>query len=217
MSIREQQKSERKKAMLVAATVLFKEHGFQKTTMDMIAERAGFGVATLYKYVQSKGGIIRELVTPDMLMIFELGERIIQNPPDDPADAMSALIKCYRRIGNNWNDKWLMRLISVPLIPEDRVLSSLVEFADTKVMEQIRDLLRVLQFRGHVTQGLDVSDMATILFAVFNHEYLVYVMHDDTKPDQAFSNIDRLLRTLFQPWRTIGSVPQKKNLRVLRP
>ncbi|MCX7169972.1 MAG: TetR/AcrR family transcriptional regulator, partial [Proteobacteria bacterium] len=118
MSIREQQKAERKKAMLAVAATLFKKQGFQKTTMDMIATQAGFGVATLYKYFKSKGGIVRELMLPDMLLMFELGERIIQQPPNDPSDAIVAHVRGCMKFAKGWRDKWLLRLIAVPSIPD---------------------------------------------------------------------------------------------------
>lgn len=208
MSIREQQKADRKKAMLTAATALFKKQGFQKTTMDMIATQAGFGVATLYKYFQTKGGIVRELMQPDTRLMFELGERIIQQPPNDPSDAVVSLVRCCMKFANNWRDKWLLRLVAVPSIPDDRLLTTYVDSVEAKIIEQFRDLLRVLQIRGSVTQGVDAADMASILFAVLNQEYLAYVMHDNMPVEQTIVNIERLIRLLFQPWRTIDSAMQ---------
>ena len=45
--------------MLDAARQLFIEHGYAKTTMDEIAEKAEFGVATVYTYFKSKEGVFR--------------------------------------------------------------------------------------------------------------------------------------------------------------
>lgn len=206
MSVRKEQKETRKQIMLDAATALFVEQGFQKTTMDMIAARANFGVATLYKYFQSKEGLYRELIMPDLEKIFEQGERIIQRPPKDPADAAVALVKSYMNFLNGWQDKLLLRTVSLPTSGDDSgVLASVSDWADVKVIEQFRDLLRVLQNRGSVPQEASVSDMATVLFNVFNQEYLTYVMHDNIPASHVFATIERLVRTLFQPWRVSAS------------
>lgn len=188
--------------MLDAAEVLFEEHGFQKTTMEMIATWAGFGVATLYKYFGSKEGIIRELFVPDLRRLFDLGETIIQDPPEDPADAVVALIRCYTMLRNNWRDRRLLRMLSVPaMLDEHGVLANIVDWTDAKAIEQIRDLVRALQLRGRMPRGVDAADMATVVFAVFNHEYFLYVMHENVQAVRAFEDIERLVRTLFEPWR----------------
>lgn len=53
---------EKRNRMIQAAKVLFAEHGFEKTTMQKIADHAGVGVATLFRYFPKKEDLIVEVV-----------------------------------------------------------------------------------------------------------------------------------------------------------
>jgi len=202
MGRRDQQKEQRREAMLRAAAILFARDGYAGTTMERVAERAGVGVATVYNYFGSKENIVRELTVPDLERIFEDNERLIQDPPADAADAVVALLCNLMTWCNSWQDRNLLRLVSVPGMPEYQgSLGDLVEWADAKATEQIRDLLRVLQLRGQIPTGVNVADMATVVFSVFNQEFIRFVMHDQIPPERVFADTERLVRTLFSPWR----------------
>lgn len=57
LSRREQKKAEVREALVQAADVLFVEHGFEGTTVDQIAERAGVSRRTFFRYFPSKEAI----------------------------------------------------------------------------------------------------------------------------------------------------------------
>ena len=58
-SRRERERLMRRTAILTAAREVFAEHGYEKATIDEIAERAEFGKGTLYNYFQDgKEGIL---------------------------------------------------------------------------------------------------------------------------------------------------------------
>lgn len=52
---------DRKKAILDAALELFSERGFHGTTVAMIADRAGVGAGTIYRYFADKGDLVNAL------------------------------------------------------------------------------------------------------------------------------------------------------------
>lgn len=53
---------EKRSAMLDAAKVLFLRHGFEGTSMDAIAQRAGVSKLTVYSHFKNKDGLFREVV-----------------------------------------------------------------------------------------------------------------------------------------------------------
>jgi AcrR family transcriptional regulator len=55
---REQNKAEKRRRIVTAATKLFEERGFEATTTAAIAEEAGIGAGTLYLYVSSKEDLL---------------------------------------------------------------------------------------------------------------------------------------------------------------
>ena len=59
--------------MLDVAKRLFIERGYSGTTMEDIAEEAGFGVATLYNYFRKKEGIFATMAREDMTVLEQAG------------------------------------------------------------------------------------------------------------------------------------------------
>ena len=51
----------KRSAVLEAALDLISEHGFHGTAMSMVADRAGVGVGTIYRYFDSKEDLITQL------------------------------------------------------------------------------------------------------------------------------------------------------------
>lgn len=58
----EQRKAHTSAAILAAAGTLFKEQGYESTSIQQIAERAETGVGTVYGYFPSKAAILHEVV-----------------------------------------------------------------------------------------------------------------------------------------------------------
>src|SRR5215467_14150395 len=52
---------DKREAILSAALELFVERGFYGTTVPEIAERAGVGAGTIYRYFESKEALVNEL------------------------------------------------------------------------------------------------------------------------------------------------------------
>ena len=96
--LRERKKAESRQRMLDVAKQLFIERGYSSTTMEDIADQAGFGVATLYNYFRTKEGIFATMAREDMTVLERAGEQALSRLPDDPVDAVYALLQVYNRV-----------------------------------------------------------------------------------------------------------------------
>lgn len=63
-------KEEVRQRILAAALEVFAGHGYLGATMALIAERAGLGTASLYRYYASKDDLFAAVVTPDLAQRF---------------------------------------------------------------------------------------------------------------------------------------------------
>lgn len=200
--VREQSKADRRQRILGAAARLFEQQGFHKTTMEAVAERSGVGVATVYNYFRTKEGIVYELITPDLERVWALNEEIIAAPPGDPAEAVLAIVRNFESAFNRWRFRKLLRALSIPTQTGARgVLEKIVDWSDRQAEQQFRDVLRALQLRGRIHKDANIKRMATIVFATFNHEYMLYITHERIPAKRIFSDLEQLIRTLFQRWR----------------
>jgi len=94
-SRRERERLMRRTAILAAAREVFAEHGYEKATIDEIAERAEFGKGTLYNYFQDgKEGIL-------FAVLDELYDEIValmQEQFDPEAPTATALRASFRQM-----------------------------------------------------------------------------------------------------------------------
>ncbi len=200
MSLRERGKQRRREAVLQAAAELLAERGFTRTTMELIAARAGLGVATVYKYFGTKASIVESIIRPSLEKAFAEAAKIIASPPADPGAAMAELIDKYRYLRDDWSDRRLLQAISVAGPYEDDTLSRLTREADERCLGQARDLLRVLKSRGDLDPRLDIDDAALIVFCVFNQHYEMFVSDESIAAEELFAALARRTRLLFRAW-----------------
>lgn len=89
-----QAKQKKRQQMLLTAKKLFTENGFERTSMQKIADDAGVGVATLFRYFPKKEFLIIEVikeVIEEMVPKFEA----IANANKSGYDKMEAIIDAY--------------------------------------------------------------------------------------------------------------------------
>ena len=64
-----QEREMRKSRIMLGALEVFKESGLEGATMDEIAQKSGFGKATLYYYFNSKEDVFSEIIKDGCLLI----------------------------------------------------------------------------------------------------------------------------------------------------
>ena len=196
------QKEHRRSAMLASAAALFDRQGYTRTTFDEIAAGAGLGVATVYKYFNSKQGLVAALLKPSLEAMFQNAQRVVERPHADPAEAMVALLSAYRNVGGpNWASRELLRLTVYPGIGNEGSLTELVREADFDTQAQIHELLKRLRRAGRLNAQLPLKDAAAIVFALLNQHFAMYLSASHPSFAEIFRRLTRRVRLLFEDWR----------------
>lgn len=71
MMTREEKKAQTRQAILDAAVHLFSKKGFEKTSIDELAKKAGIGKGTIYSYFKTKTDIIRAFCSDELEFIHQ--------------------------------------------------------------------------------------------------------------------------------------------------
>jgi len=171
--------------MLDAAKQLFIEHGYSRTTMDDIADRAGFGVATLYNYFRTKEGIFATMAREDMSELEQAGEDTLQRLAEDPVDAIFALLQVYNRV---------YEFISFGLMQEFIIQSKgsgpLHEVSAWVLgwqQKQVANALQHCQERGRIAENLDCKLTAEIII-----DLLIRHHQRRSAADEKLQEVERL-------------------------
>lgn len=169
--------------------------------MEQIAADAKVGVATLYKYFGTKENIAREVFFPDMERVFERGEEIVADPPNEPLEAMIMLLRCYMSLGNGWEDKRVLRLFTVPSSLENQpAFAEVIGYSDQRATEQIQRLLSKFQDEGSIPDDVRTAEIGEIIFYIMNEQFMKCVLSDDVRASEAFEKIEMLVRAIFLLW-----------------
>ena len=209
--LRDKQRRTREQAITKAADQIFQARGFSATNVEDIAALAEVGVATVYKYFGSKSGVLREIMRPDLMSMREAGELVLINPPLDPAEAVVQLLFAYQ-FRDHWAHKDLVKAMGSVDYGYGGVFGDLRREVDTFVLEQLRELLDSAQRRGAVQARLDAEDMATVIYAMLNHNFQLFVRVGDMPTDVFQRNLRRHILLLFEGWRADGSTKTSKGL-----
>lgn len=145
--------------ILDAALDLFYEKGFHLATVDDIAERAGVGKGTLYRYFANKGALFHELIK-SRLEDLESNAQAVLDGQDDVLTMITKYIRIYFEFFDH--NKRLYRLI---LQERMDVTDQVQELYVKKVMRRIPLLKR--KIREASQQGvLKDMDFQTVFHGV---------------------------------------------------
>jgi AcrR family transcriptional regulator len=193
-SLRERQKVRRRADILAAGRALFNLRGYSATSMEAIAEVAEVGIATVYNYFGSKGRLLAAILRPDFDLMYEQGEAVLAQPPENPGSGVLSLIEVYQRFQGNWERKDLLIAIMGPGLSAEPALDELASVAESKVKTQLGALLRDYQKSGKIRQGIDIDDAALIIFFIFNQHFIQYVSQDVAEFSAMKAAMDRQIR-----------------------
>lgn len=160
-SLRARKKAESRQKMLDAAKQLFIERGYSKTTMEEIAEQAGFGVATLYIYFKSKEGMFAAMARDDMSQLEKAGEQALTRLPDDPVEAVYTLLREYNRVY-----EFVSYAVVEEFIAQSKSNGPLRDISRWVLgwqLDQLDRALRACQAKGTVSASLDTALAADIV------------------------------------------------------
>lgn len=79
---------ESRKRILEQALALFAQHGYDRTTVRMIAQGAGIAQGLLYNYFRSKQEVLQALFEQSMTKVFESFALVANQPPEQKLEAL---------------------------------------------------------------------------------------------------------------------------------
>ncbi len=162
---RERQKQERERRIIAAARRLFDRKGYVDTSMEEVADRAGLAVGTLYNYFSSKDQLLFAISRSDTEPLLKLGERILADPPDDPALAIAALAEVMVQ-SVTAGERRLWRELFVAAIAAPDTLGARLFALDMRLIAQLTAMLDLLKARGSIDAGLDSSRAAGLFYGI---------------------------------------------------
>lgn len=164
---KEREKAQRREAIQNAAMHLFFDQGFERTTMDQIAEKAELSKGTLYLYFPSKAELYISLVLEGFNMLADrLGKRLKRMSPEaDPFERGKLWFSVF--IDHSLEHRELFRITQYFLTEEARrtisqQLVDQVNWGHAAFLNIIAALFEEAKAQGQLAEGIDPHAFAVI-------------------------------------------------------
>ncbi|VVT08980.1 TetR/AcrR family transcriptional regulator [Rhizobium sp. EC-SD404] len=177
--LREQQKADRHRRILDAASALFRNLGYEAARMEDIAELARVSPGTVYNYFGYKGDVLVAIVAMEVEEILADGALMIDRPHLSVEDAVGALVTHYYDHSLVYLNKEMWRMaMALSIRDPNGAVSRRYTALDQQLADQICQLLKRLQIAGLVTAGLDTSAIGQMIFNNLNMMFMEFVKEE---------------------------------------
>lgn len=163
-TLREAKKRKTRQAIIKAAVDLFGQRGFEKTSIEALARKAGVGKGTIYSYFQTKTEIFYAFCEEQLEFIH--GELADKTDPNTPfiEQIMTVFMGEFLHVTENREfGRFFMRQV---LFPEDSDRSNL-EKMDNQWLELLFSIYKRAQDRGELRRDIDPLYHAGHFYALY--------------------------------------------------
>lgn len=189
--LRERKKIATREAIYAAAVRHYREIGFEQTTMEMIAESAGVAVGTVYNYYTSKSDLVLAMIVEADEKCIAESMKLVSKPPKNPVNALFQIGLLQSRYSIEALDKATWRFVlSAQASPSRSDFAERYRWTTSRLRDLFIDMLRALQKRGDLPQGIDPQEIGYYLKAM-KHMLFDYFISDD---DMTFERHAREVR-----------------------
>jgi len=190
--LRAQKKADKNRRILEAATILFRDVGYDSARIEDIAEMAGVSVGTFYNYFKNKGDILMATVSMEVEEVLAAGDAIIARNHDEVAPALSELIGKYYDHSLTYLSKEMWRMaMSLSIAQPETPFSKRYTALDHRLSKQVCDLIRALQQRGIVREEVDCDAVGELVFNNVNMMFIEFVKDEDMDVDGLKTKVAR--------------------------
>lgn len=175
---------ETRKRILDAAEVCFCEKGISKTTLEMIAARAGCTRGAIYWHFSGKNDLLRKVIERVPLSLFEELEAIKEGYFSEPVKAMHRCLS--RSLVKLQYDVHLRNVINIVVFseecPDDIRIDYLQGVVDaSKFIESLSFIFEKAKIHREICTGLCSETLAYLVFSIFTSVVRCCILLPDNK------------------------------------
>lgn len=197
-TLRARQKEDRRKRIVLSAKNLFKIKGYDKTTIENIAEAAGVSGVTVHNYYGTKAGVLLALVIEsDEQLIRRLDESL----PRDGADLKELTLQFAREIMDHalaHLEKAIWRQVIAAVTTEAGTQMSKAYFKlDQQLAYVLVHRIEAMQAAGTLPAAIDPAHLGKALFHLQNARFIQFIASDELTKDDIETRLRNDLTALF--------------------
>ena len=204
--LRERQKEDRQTRIAQVAKSLFLEHGFEKTTIEGIAQAAGMSGVTVHNYYGTKSGILLALVAEnDRALISRLNEELA-SCSQDVTEVMVSFSKTIMEhaVANLQKVIWRQVIATVTANADDSISKPYFDL-DQELAQVLVQKFDRMKAAGALPPPVVPEHLGKALFHLQNARFIQFVCSDNLQVEDVLRRIRNDLDALFTVRATVSA------------
>jgi AcrR family transcriptional regulator len=202
--LRERQKAIRHDRIVEAATLLFREQGYETVKMEAIAAAAEVSIGTIYNYYRNKGDLLVAIVSLEVEEVLRQGEGVIADPPASAEAAVDALVGGYVEHSLHYLSKEMWRqAMAISTTQPESPFGETYAALDVALAQQICDLIEKLQALGSLGREAEPQALGEVIFNNTNMNFMVFVKDETMTMTELRSHLRRQHRAVLAGFRSV--------------
>jgi AcrR family transcriptional regulator len=196
--LRQRKKRRTSDAIVSVAADLFREPGYEETTIEMISSAAGVSPGTIYNYFGTKNAILTAVVTRDTESALDLASGAIDLQASDPVDVLMPVIDVYVDLTLGLGPGELRELFRTVLDSGQRPLADDIISLDERAVGQIADAMAQMRTAGLLADPVDPMEAAYLVYTLVAGGVMVFMSVPGTTHEDVKSVIRQQLALVFK-------------------
>jgi AcrR family transcriptional regulator len=196
--LRQRKKRRTSDAIVSVAADLFREPGYEETTIEMISSAAGVSPGTIYNYFGTKNAILTAVVTRDTESALDLASGAIDLQASDPVDVLMPVIDVYVDLTLGLGPGELRELFRTVLDSGQRPLADDIISLDERAVGQLADALAQMRTAGMLADPVDPMEAAYLVYTLVAGGVMVFMSVPGTTHEDVKSVIRQQLALVFK-------------------
>jgi len=197
-TLRARQKEDRRNRIVASAKTLFKQKGYEKTTIENIAVSAGVSGVTVHNYYGTKAGVLLALVIESDKQLIE---RLDESLPRDEHDLVALTLAFARdimdhAITNLEKEIWRQVIAAVTTEAGTRLSTAYSKLDDQLAYVLVRRI-EAAQAAGALPGHLNAVHLGRALFQLQNARFIEFISSDAMSQDEIETRLRHDLVALF--------------------
>lgn len=187
--LREKKQSERKMRIFNAAIELFGTDGFERTTMQKIAEKANLGVGTLYNYYSSKGDILLSIISDRAEGYNADFENSLKSYSSDVLTSINLFYDIYFKSFLTYS-RVIWREFMSHALSKNTSLIDYVYRVDSVFIQNLAKLFELLKGDKYIKQTVDIEKAVRTLYSLIIFHILKYTTNETMSMEELRLSLD---------------------------
>ena len=179
MNLRETNKANRQKLIVANAARLFSSIGYEKTAIEMVAERSNVSPATIYNNFENKTGLLLAVLIDEGEDAQQIGEKIIAQRQRNDSSIIYRLIDMYVSHPMEFMNKTCWRqALAASTASSNKKFTQEYQNVDNQLGNLLIDLMHALHKEQVFTAQVDPQSLGEIIWNNVNQMFTDFISNE---------------------------------------